>query len=111
MTETAHSTDQHADGHSSGGHGTKNRYDDIPVSKVMYFGAISVVCTLLAFLFVKGLLNWWTAGFEAQRAAEVVESPANMEIAKQKKVLNGGNGSISIEEASKKVLEQYGSKH
>ena len=108
MTDTAHTTDDHANDHSSG-HGTKNRYDDIPVSSVLYFGAIAVICTLLSFLFVKGLLNWWTASFEAKRQAEVVETPANIEIDKQKKVLAGGNGSISIEEASKKVLEQYGS--
>ena len=111
MTDSAHSTDDHANDYASGGHGTKNRYDDIPVSKVLYFGAIAVICTLLSFLFVKGLLNWWTNSFEAQRRAEVVESPANMEIAEQKKVLEGGEGIISIEEASKKVLEQYGSKH
>jgi len=109
MTDTAHSTDDHADDHATGGHGTKNRYDDIPVSKVMYFGAISVICTLLSFLFVKGLLNWWTASFEAKRQVEVVEAPANKKIAVQKKALEGGDGAISIEEASKKVLEQYGS--
>ena len=109
MTDTAHATDDHANDHSSGGHGSKNRYDDIPVSAVLYFGVIAVICTLLSILFVKGLLNWMTAGYKAQRQAEVVETPANLEIAKQKKVLEGGNGSISIEEASKKVLEQYGS--
>lgn len=109
MTETAHASETQATDHSSGGHGTKNRYDDIPVSSVLYFGAIAVICTLLSFLFVKGMLNWWTAGFEAQRRAEVVETPANLEVAKQKKVLEGGNGTISIEEASKKVLEKFGS--
>ena len=111
MTETAHASDDHANDHDSGSHGTKNRYDDIPVSNVLYFGAIAVICTLLSFLFVKGLLNWMTAGFEAKRQAEIVETPANKEIAIQKKVLEGGNGTISIEEASKKVLEQYGSSH
>ncbi len=107
MTETAHATDDHAHDHSSGGHG-KNRYDDIPVTNVLYYGAIAVICTLLSFLFVKGLLNAMTASFEAKRQAQIVESPANVEIAKQKKVLEGGDGTISIEEASKKVLEKYG---
>ena len=110
MADTAHTTDDHAhDNHSSGGHG-KARYDDIPVSTVLYFGAISVVCTLLSFLFVKGLLNWFTTRYEDYRQAQIVVSPANVQIEEQKKVLAGGDGVLSIEEASKKVLEQYGSK-
>ncbi|QEG20272.1 hypothetical protein [Mariniblastus fucicola] len=108
MTETAHATHDHADDHSSGGHG-KNRYDDIPVGSVLYYGAIAVICTLLSFLFVKGLLNAMTASFEAKRQSQIVETPANLEVDKQKKLLEGGAGTISIEEASKKVLEQYGS--
>ena len=107
MTETAHANGEHASDHSAGGHG-KNRYDDIPVSAVLYYGAIAVVCTLLSFLFVKGLLNAMTANFEAKRQAEIVESPANLKIAEQKKALEGGEGTISIEEASKKVLEKFG---
>lgn len=108
MTDTAHATDEHASDHSSGGHGPA-RYDDIPVGNVLYYGAIAVVCTLLSFLFVKGLLNAMTASFEAKRQAQIVESPANLQIAEQKKALEGGEGTISIEEASKKVLEKYGS--
>lgn len=106
MTDTAQATDDHGT-HSSGGH-TKNRYDDIPVSAVLYYGAIAVICTLLSFLFVKGLLNAMTANFEAKRQAEIVESPANLQIAEQKKLLDGGEGTISIEDASKKVLEKFG---
>ncbi len=108
MTETAHATNDHANDHSSGEH-RKNRYDDIPVSIVLYYGAIAVICTLLSFLFVKGLLNAMTSSFEAKRQGQVVDSPANIEIAKQKKALEGGEGTISIEDASKKVLEKYGS--
>lgn len=107
MTDTAHTTDDHANDHSSGGHG-KARYDDIPISNVLYFGAISVVVTLLSFLFVKGLLNAFTSHYETFRQGQVVETAANQEIAAQKKVLATG-GTISIEEASKKVLEKYGS--
>lgn len=110
MTDTAHTTDAHDhDHHSSGGHG-KARYDDIPIGSVLYFGAIAVICTLLSFLFVKGLLNWMSASYEAKRQAQVLESPGSVQIAEQKLVLEGGEGTISIEEASKKVIEKYGSK-
>jgi len=109
MADTAHTTDdEHADDHSSGGH-SKSRYDDIPVSNVLYFGAISVVCTLLSFLFVKGLLTWFTSRYEDYRNEQIVESPASIEIENQKIALEGGDGVLSIEEASKKVLEKYGS--
>ena len=107
MTETAHASTDHADDHASGGHG-KNRYDDIPVGSVLYYGAIAVICTLLSFLFVKGLLNVMSSSFEAKRQSQIVESPQNREIDKQKMVLEGGEGTISIKEASKKVLEKYG---
>lgn len=111
MTDTAHTTDAHDHGHdhSSGGHG-KARYDDIPIGGVLYFGAIAVICTLLSFLFVKGLLNWMSASFEAKRQAQVVESPSNIQIAEQKKVLEGGAGTISIDDAAKNVIEKFGSK-
>ena len=109
MSETAHTTDAHDHDHSSGGHG-KARYDDIPVGNVLYFGAIAVICTLLSFLFVKGLLNWMTASYEAKRQAQVMESPATVQIAAQKKVLEGGEGTISIEDAAKKVIEKFGHK-
>lgn len=110
MTDTAHTTDAHDHGHdhSSGGHG-KARYDDIPISSVLYFGAIAVICTLLSFLFVKGLLNWMSASYEAKRQAQVVVSPSSIQIEEQKKVLEGGEGTISIEDAAKKVIEKYGS--
>jgi hypothetical protein len=115
MTQTANpasttsdQADHSADSHVSG-HG-KSRYDDIPVSGVLYYGAIAVVVTLLSILFVKGLLNAWTRSFEAKRQAEIVESPASIEIAKQQKILEGGEGTLSIEEASKKALEKYGTK-
>ena len=105
MTETAKtdSSDSHDDGY------TKPRYDDIPVSAVLYFGVITVICTLLSILFVKGLLHAFKANFEAQRAAEVMESPASIQIDEQKKLLEGGGETISIEEAGKKVLEKYSS--
>lgn len=110
MTDTAHTTDDHAHDHSSGGHG-KARYDDIPISNVLYFGAIAVVCTLISFLFVKGLLNAFTSRYEAFRAEQTMESrsAANDLVAAQKQALEGGNGTISIKEATKKVLEKYGS--
>jgi len=105
MTDKAHQTD--ASDHSSGGHG-KARYDDIPVSSVLYFGLIAVICTLLSFLFVKGLLNVMQASVDASRQAQVLESPGSKQIAEQKQVLLGGEGTISIEEAGKKVVQKYG---
>lgn len=107
-TSAAEHADHDADSHASA-HG-KNRYDDIPISGVLYYGAITVVITLLSILFVKGLLNAWTKSFEAKRQAEIVESPSSREVAKQKMVLEGGNGTLSIEEASKKALEKFGTK-
>lgn len=106
MSETAQITNDTDNSHSEG-HG-KNRYDDIPIGAVLYYGAIAVICTLLAFLFVKGLLNFMTANFEAKRQAEIVETPSNIEVAKQKSLLDGGEKTISIEDASKKMLEKYG---
>jgi len=40
-----------------------------------------------------------------------MESPASVQITEQLELLEGGEGTISIEEAGKKVLEQYGTKH
>ena len=106
MTDKAHQGD--AGDHSSGGHG-KARYDDIPISSVVYFGAIAVICTLLSFLFVKGLLNVMQASFNSSRQAQVV--PGSKQIAEQKSILQGGEGTISIEEAGKKVIQKYGGSH
>lgn len=107
MTETAHNA---SDDHSGGGH-AKARYDDIPVGAVLYFGAITVICTLLSILFVKGLLNAFRSNFRAQRAAEVMATESATQIDDQKKLLEGGSGALSIEEAAKKVVEKYGSQH
>lgn len=112
MSETATTATSAAD-HDADSHASdqgKNRYDDIPISGVLYYGAIAVVITILSILFVKGLLNAWTRSFEAKRQAEIIETPASREVAKQKMVLEGGNGTLSIEEASKKALEKFGTK-
>jgi len=109
-TANSHANDSHADDHGHG-HGRKARYDDIKVSGIVFFGLISIIITLISIFFVKGLLSWWTRGFEAKRAVEVMESPASVQITEQLELLEGGEGTISIEEAGKKVLEQYGTKH
>ncbi len=109
-TANSHANDSHASDHGHG-HGRKARYDDISVSGIVFFGLISIIITLISIFFVKGLLSWWTRHFEAKRAGEIIESPASIQIENQIKLLDGGEGTISIEEAGKKVLEKYGAKH
>lgn len=112
MSETtadSHSSDSHASDHGHG-HGGKARYEDISVPGILFFGLISIILTLVSIFFVKGLLGWWTRHFEEKRQAEILESPGTEQIEGQLKLLEGGEGTISIEEASKKVLEKYGKK-
>ncbi len=108
MSETTansgHSEDEHASGHG------KARYDDISVSGILFFGLISVIVTIISILFVKGLLGLWMRSMEAKRQGEVVISASSAEIAKQKELLQGGEGILSLEDASKKVLEKYATK-
>ena len=108
MTETT--IDTTADTSAEHAVREKPRYDDINVTTVVIVGFISAVVTLLTILFVKGLLGLWMGKYEKLRADEVVSMPAAEQIAKQKKLLEGGEGTISIEEASQKVLSEYGKK-
>lgn len=108
MTETTvDATNQPADDHAVR---EKPRYDDINVTTVVIVGFISAVITLLTILFVKGLLSVWIGKFERMRADEVVNMPAAEQIVTQKKLLEGGEGTISIEEAAEKVISEFGKK-
>ena len=96
MTE---STNEH-------GHETPS-YDDVNTPVIVLVGAISALVTLLTIMFVQGLCYHWQNSFLRKRSMEVEHMPAVVEIDRQKDMLNGGNGTIAIEDAMKKVVSNY----
>ena len=86
----------------------KPRYDDINVTTVVIVGFVSAVITVLTILFVKGLLGIWLGRFERMRAEDTVNAIATQEIQHQRAMLDGTHGTMSVEEASKKVIETFG---
>ncbi len=87
------------------------RYDDINTPVVVMWGFISAVLTLVAILTISGVYNVWSASWIKTRQGQFVNQPAREQVIQQKKVLQGGEGSIAIGDAMKKVVEQYGKSH
>lgn len=102
MTESEHTAEH---GHE---HHEKPRYDDINTPVIVLVGAISAIVTLITIMFVQGLCYHWQNSFLRQRSNEVENMPAVVEINKQKELLNGSDGLVSIEDAMKKVVSNYG---
>ena len=88
----------------------KPSYEDINVPVIILVGVISTIVTFLSIAFVQGMCYHWQSSKIKDRSTEVVSMPAAAQIVEQKAVLNGGDGTISIDEAMKKVIEEYGKK-
>ena len=109
MTDSEHTTDQHAGDHGHG-HGEAPSYDDINTPVIVLVGAISAIVTLITIMFVQGLCYHWHNSFLRMRSNNVVveNMPAVVEVNKQKEMLKGGEGITPIDEAIKKVVGTYG---
>lgn len=88
----------------------KPRYDDVNVPVIILVGFISAIVTFLTIAFVQGMCYHWQNSKIKARSTETVNVPAREEIASQKAILDGGDGTISIEDAMKQVIDEYGKK-
>jgi len=59
-------------------------------------------------MFVQGLCYHWQNSYLKERSAKAESMPAVKEIARQKELLAGGDGLVSIDDAMKKVVTAYG---
>ena len=109
--ETAeHNTnDDAADEHDEAGT-TKPSYDDVNTPVIVLVGLISAVVTLLTIFFVQGLCYHWQNSFYERRADEYEKKLEKGEIMNTQKA-QLESAPISIEDAMKKVVDQYGAKH
>jgi hypothetical protein len=83
-------------------------YDDINTSAIVLAGVISAIVTLITIFFVQGVAYQWQNSVLRQRDQDGPTSmPAVEQIESQKNLLAGGEGTLSIDEAMKKVVEQY----
>ena len=94
--------------HDDHGHGEAPSYDDINTPVIILVGAISAVVTLITIMFVQGLCYQWQNSYLKDRTAAAENMPAVKEVVRQKEMLAGGNGLVSIEDAMKKVVTTYG---
>ena len=81
-------------------------YDDINTPVIIMVGFISAVVTVLIIALVQGMAYNWQASY--LKKLETTEIPAAKQVADQKKVLEGNDKILSITEAKKKVIEQFG---
>jgi len=81
-------------------------YDDVNAPMVFFVGVVSALLTLIAVMFVQGLYYHWSNEFRHQFNQPEV-TPVEEQIARQKALLEGGDGRLSIEEAMKRVAEKY----
>ncbi len=94
--------------HDDHGHGEAPSYDDINTPVIVLVGAISAIVTLITIMFVQGLCYHWQNSYLKERSAKAESMPAVKEIARQKELLAGGDGLVSIDDAMKKVVTAYG---
>ena len=99
MTESDTSTDH---GHEA------PSYDDINTPVILVVGAISAIVTLIIIMFVQGLCYHWQNSMTQRRSVPADKMPNVIEINSQKAQLEGGENTISIDEAMKKVVAKYG---
>ena len=83
-------------------------YDDINTPVIVLVGVISAIVTLLTIMFVQGMYYNWQNSYLREVTVKPVSIPSNAEIARQKSVLEGGDGVISIEQAMEKFIKKYG---
>lgn len=88
----------------------KPSYEDINVPVIVLVGVISAIVTFLTIAFVQGMCYHWQNYKLNSRSSEVANMPADVEISEQKALLDGGDSTISIDEAMKKVIAEYGKK-
>ena len=94
--------------HDSHGHEAPS-YDDINTPVIVLVGAISALVTLITIMFVQGLCYHWQNSYLKKRSAAPENMPAVVNVQKQKELLTGVNGLVSIEDAKQKVIATYGS--
>lgn len=83
-------------------------YDDINTSAIVLAGVISAIVTLITIFFVQGVAYQWQNSVLRQRdQAGPTSLPAVEQIEAQKNLLAGGEGMLSIDDAMKKVVDQY----
>ena len=83
-------------------------YDDINTPVVVLVGLISALVTLLIIMFVQGMCYHWQNNYLTERTTSAANMPANQQIAKQKAVLEGGDGVVPIETAMQEVITKFG---
>ncbi len=88
----------------------KPSYEDINTPVIILVGVISSIVTFMIIALVQGMCYHWENSKIRARSNEVVSMPARQYIDEQKKILAGGDGIISIDDAMKKVIEEFGSK-
>ena len=88
----------------------KPSYDDINTPVIVLVGVISALVTYITIALVQGMCYHWQNSKIQSRSTEVVEMPAVLYINEQKKALAGGDGVVSIDDAMKKVIDEYGKK-
>ena len=86
-------------------------YDDINTSAVVLTGAIAALVTLMTIYFVQGVAYRWQNSVLQQRSEEN-QGPVSVtsydQIQAQQALLAGGEGTTSIDEAMKAVVQKYG---
>lgn len=110
MTSATAEHETHDESPLEGTVSNKPSYDDVNTPVIILVGLISAVATLLTIFFVQGLCYHWQKNFENRRAEEFKMVSQTEQIDSQKSMLNGGDGLVSIEDAMKKVVDQYGKK-
>ena len=95
------------DGHSSQGSETPS-YDDLNTPVIVIVGIISGIVTLLTIMFVQGMYYHWQNSYLKLRSTEAVSTTANDTIAAQRKILQGGDEILPIDQAMQNVLKKYG---
>ena len=108
MSTTAATTEAHDEQADSA-----PRYDDVNTPVIWLVAITSVLATFLTIALVQGMYYQWQSAYLKKRELqyELVNPVAKQEIVSQQAMLDGSvEGTISIDEAMKKVIAQYGNK-
>ena len=103
-------TAEHREPHNAPAAPEKPSYDDINTPVIILVGIVSALVTFLTIALVQGMCYQWQNSKILERSTDVVDMPAKIYIDEQKKILAGGEGVVSIDDAMKTVIKEYGKK-
>ncbi len=98
----------HNSKHGASANGGKPHYDDINTPVIVLVGVLSTIVTIATIALVQGLCYQWEKWELNSERKQVVNYPATVEVTKQKAELDGSDKTISIDDAMKQVVAEFG---